>query len=99
MPIRQFAAEAGQEEIRRDEDCAGQRDQRRVPAATEQDQEDQRGLEEIVVKGGKKLARKEREEFSGGQQHLASYSENRKGGQQGRPSSQPPVTHFMSGLF
>src|SRR5215813_4283902 len=62
ITIRQLAAECGQKEERRDEDRARKRDQRfRVgPVRLEQDDEDQRGLEKIVVECREELAPEQR---------------------------------------
>ena len=64
MGVIQFAAESGEKKVRRDENRARQRDQRGPASRAEQDQEHQRGLEEVVVEGGKELAGKQRQKFS-----------------------------------
>src|SRR5208337_3786859 len=58
VTIGKLSAERGEEEIRRDEDCGGQRDQCfGVRAAdVEQDKKDQRILEEIIAECREELA-------------------------------------------
>src|SRR4029078_6166815 len=57
IAIREFAAERGQKEIRRDEKRGGESDQRfRVGASdVEQNEKNQGVLEKIVAEGGKEL--------------------------------------------
>src|SRR6476620_5061783 len=57
VAIREFAAERGQKEIRRDENRGGKRDQRLGVGASdvEQNEKDQGVFEEIVAEGGKEL--------------------------------------------
>ena len=62
IAVGDFAAQAGKEEIGRDENSAGERDERFGvgAAAAEQDQEDQRGFEKIVVECREELAGEQR---------------------------------------
>ena len=73
VAVGDLAAEAGEHEIGRDQDAARQRDQRAAVAgaALEQDHEDQRRFQEIVVEGGAKLAPEQRREPPREQQRRA----------------------------
>ncbi len=64
VTVGQFAAEPGEEEERRDQRRAGERNQHRGIGAghLEQNDEDQRGLEKIVAERGKELAPEQRRE-------------------------------------
>ena len=102
--VRHLAPEAGEEEERADEDRGGERDERAGigDRGREQDQEDQRVLEEIVIEGAEKLAPEERCEAPGGHQtpehrgplkacescfnHRRS---RRRGGRREKPAHQP----------
>src|SRR5271155_3048843 len=64
VAVGELAAEPGQEEERRDQRRAGERDERRGIGAggREQNDEDERGLEKIVAEGGAELAPEQRRE-------------------------------------
>src|SRR4029453_1693312 len=57
VAVGELATERGKEEVRRDEDRRGERDERLGirPADVEQDEKDERVLEEVIAEGRKKL--------------------------------------------
>ena len=70
VAVGDLAADRGEDEEREDEDRPGERDQRLgvLSRHLEQDQEDQRGFQKIVVEGAEELAPEQRRETSRGQQ-------------------------------
>src|SRR5262249_22553862 len=70
VAVGELAAERRQEKVGRDEDGGGERDQR-FPVRnlrTEEDQEDQRVLEEVVAECREELAQEQRQKTAGGEE-------------------------------
>jgi hypothetical protein len=79
VSVGDLAAERGEEEVRRDEDRAGKRDQRLAfRSDMEQDQEYDRVFQEVVVKGGKELTPEQRREAPGQHQWLRRFGHTRQ---------------------
>jgi hypothetical protein len=79
VAVSDLAAERRQEEVRRDEDRTRERNERLAAGPhMEQDQEDDRVLQEVVVEGGEKLAPEQWREAPGQHQRLRRFGHARQ---------------------
>ena len=91
VAVGELAAERGKEEVGRDEDRRGERDERLGirPADVEQDEKDERVLEEVIAEGRKKLGPEQGRKAPRHQQrrgHGFSAGSNGRAARNARPS-------------